>query len=163
MRPPEESVGAAEITEWTDRAGRSFPRLQARGKTFTEAFQVAARGFFELFTDVTQVRPTDEVVIFCESSDSDWLFSDWINTLIYEVRERKMLFSEFRIEVEGINIKGTIRGEAIDPTRHVLRREKIAGAAFDALFAEEREAGVFVSAVLNDEARHPLFLREIWG
>jgi SHS2 domain-containing protein len=153
---------AVEITEWTDRRGRSFPRLQARGKSLTEAFRTAATGFFSLITDVSTIRPTDEVVIFCESSDSDWLFSDWINSLIYEVRTRGMLFSEFHIEVDGINVKGKIRGERIDRHRHPLKRERLSGAAFDELFAREENAAAHVSVVLNDEARHPLPLRALW-
>lgn len=152
----------AQITEWTDRTGRAFPRLEAHGKSLTEAFQNAAHGFFGLFTDVSSIRGTTSVTIFCESSDSDWLFSDWLNTLIYEVRERGMLFSEFHIEVDGINVKGVIRGEPIDPSRHPLRREFLGGAAFDELFAVEHETGAKVSAVLNDEKRHPLPLRELW-
>jgi len=153
---------AVEITEWTDRAGRRFPRLQARGKSLTEAFRHAAHGFFGMITDVATIRPLEEVVIFCESSDSDWLFSDWLNTLVYEVRERGMLFSEFHVEVDGINVKGKIRGERIDPKRHPLKREAISGAAFDELFAIEHGEDAHVSAVLNDEARHPLPLRELW-
>jgi SHS2 domain-containing protein len=152
-----------QITEWSDSQGQVFPRLEARGKTLTEAFQAAARGFFGLFTDLATVRATREITIFCESSDSDWLFSDWINTLIYEVREQKMLFSEFEIVVDGINVKGIIRGESIDPSRHPLRLEKISGAAFDLLFASEGDGTAHVSAVLNDEARHPLPLRKLWS
>ncbi|MBS1962553.1 MAG: archease [Bdellovibrionales bacterium] len=156
------SLMAVQITEWTDRTGRAFPRLEARGNSLTEAFRRAAVGFYGLITDVAQVRPSSEVTIFCESSDSDWLFSDWINTLLYETRERGMLFSEFHVEVDGINVKGVIRGEAIDPLRHPLRREWLAGAAFELLYAEEGPDGARVSAVLNDEARHPLPLRELW-
>jgi SHS2 domain-containing protein len=152
------------MTEWKDRAGNTHPRLEAEGKDLTEAFRAAAREFFSSFTDLSTVRSSESVVVFCESSDSDWLFSDWINTLIYETRERRMLFSEFRIEVDGINVKGEIRGERIDPARHPRTRDRVAGAAFDELYAHEAEAGrpARVSAVLNDSARHPLPLRELW-
>jgi SHS2 domain-containing protein len=150
------------MTEWKDRSGEMHPRLEAEGRDLTEAFQHAARGFFDLFTDREKVHPIERVVIYCESSDSDWLFSDWLNTLLYEVRERRMLFSEFRVEVDGINVKGEIWGEAIDPKRHPLKREHLAGAAFDELFALEEGGRARVSAVLNDHARHPLPLRELW-
>ncbi len=155
-----------KITEWTDPQGKTFPHLEASGKDLTEAFQEAARGFFSLFTDLSTVARKDSVVIFCESSDSDWLFSDWINTLIYEVRERGMLFSEFNIYVEGINVKGEIVGEAIDPARHVRKVDFISGAAFTQLSAEEADLKIGtparVSVVLNDTARHPLPVRELW-
>jgi SHS2 domain-containing protein len=153
---------AVQITDWIDRHGRVSPRLEARGKSLTEAFREAARGFFGLITDVATIRPSQEIAIFCESSDSDFLFADWINTLIYEIREHGMIFCEFDVEVEGINIKGKIRGEKIDRERHGLLRPSLAGAAFDALFAEEGPEGARVSAVLNDEARHPLPLAELW-
>lgn len=152
----------ASMTEWKDRAGVSHPRLEAEAANLTEAFREAAGAFFDYFTDRSKVEARTRVVIFCESSDSDWLFSDWINTLIYEIRERGMLFSEFRITVDGINVKGEILGEAIDPSRHVLKRDRMAGAAFDELFAIEEKGRGRVSAVLNDHERHPLPLREIW-
>lgn len=156
-----------KITEWKDPQGNVFPRLEASGRDLTEAFEEAARGFFSLFTDLSTVRTTEKVTIFCESSDSDWLFSDWINTLIYEIRERGMLFSEFKIHVEGINVKGEIRGERIDPKRHPRRLDFISGAAFELLSAEEADrktgAPARVSVVLNDRARHPLPLLQLWG
>jgi SHS2 domain-containing protein len=152
-----------EITEWQDRSGVLQPRLKASGANMTDAFRAAAGGFFNLFTDVSTIRPTIEVKIFCESSDSDWLFSDWINTLVFETREKRMIFSEFHIEVEGIGIRGSIRGELIDKARHPLKLEKISGAAFDGLYAQESSSGAEVSAVLNDHIRHPLPLKELWG
>lgn len=155
-----------KITEWSDTAGNLFPKLEASGKDLTAAFTAAAHGFYGLFTDVAQVRPTEKVVIFCESSDSDWLFSDWINTLLYETRERGMLFSEFHVEVHGINVKGYILGEKIDPKRHLLKRDFIAGAAFESLSAVEEDVKrgepARVSVVLNDLRQHPLPLKELW-
>lgn len=157
---------SVKITEWKDSSGAIFPRIQAEGKDLTAAFVAAAEGFFDLFTDRSEIAPKERVVIFCESSDSDWLFSDWLNTLLYEIRERGMLFSDFRIEVEGINVKGEVWGEKIDPTRHPLRREVLSGAAFAELYAVEADEknGVpaSVSAVLNDVKRHPLPLRKLW-
>jgi tRNA nucleotidyltransferase (CCA-adding enzyme) len=128
----------------------------------TEAFGRAAVGLMGLITDPETIRPTDEIPIHCESSDSDWLFSDWINSLVYEIRERRMVFSEFEIEVDGINVRGTLRGEKIDPVRHPRRRDVLSGAAFDELFAIEEDGIARVSAVLNDHDRHPLPIAEIW-
>jgi SHS2 domain-containing protein len=150
------------MTEWNDRWGKVHPRIEAEGADLTEAFREAARGFFDFFTDSAAILPRERVVIFCESSDSDWLFSDWLNTLLYETRERRMLFSDFRVQIDGINVKGEIWGEAIDPQRHPLKRERLAGAAFDELFAIEEGGRARVSAVLNDWVRHPLPLRELW-
>ncbi len=158
---------AVKISEWKDSEGKVFPHLEASGADFNEAFVEAAQGFFSLFTDLSTVRAHDRVEIFCESSDSDWLFSDWINTLIYEIRERRMLFSEFKIHVEGINVKGEIIGEKIDPKRHPLKIDFLGGAAFNRLSAEEVSLGVGksarVSVVLDDIKRHPLPLKELWG
>jgi SHS2 domain-containing protein len=150
------------MTEWNDRSGKAHPRIEAEGANLTEAFREAARGFFGFFTDPGAIRPLERVVIYCESSDSDWLFSDWLNTLLYETRERRMVFSDFRVHVDGINVKGEIWGEPIDPARHPLKHDRVAGAAFDELFAIEEGGRARVSAVLNDWARHPLPLRELW-
>lgn len=155
-----------KITEWSDAAGNRFPKLEASGKDLTEAFQQAARGFYSLFTDLAQVRPLQKVAILCESSDTDWLFSDWINTLLYETRERGMLFSEFHVEVDGINVEGYVLGEKIDANRHLLKRDFIAGAAFESLSAVEEDVKrgepARVGVVLNDLRQHPLPLKELW-
>jgi len=78
-----------------------------------------------------------------------------------------MLFSEFNVHVEGINVKGEIRGERIDPKRHRRLVDFISGAAFTELSAEEADlkAGTpaRVCVVLNDSARHPLPLLRLWG
>src|SRR5690606_20285840 len=82
-----------------DHGGTGWSRLEAHGPSLSEAFRQAALGFFSELTDLTTVRPEREVEIFCESADLDLLFSDWINTLIYEIRETGMLFSRFEIDV----------------------------------------------------------------
>lgn len=156
-----------DIKEWTSASGRVYPKISAEGTDLTTAFSEAARQFFGIFTEVSSIRPTQSVRINCESSDTDFLFADWLNTLIYESRERGMIFSEFEIQVDGIQVRGVMKGEKIDSARHPLKREFLGGAGFKELATDEGNPALGkparVSVVLNDDRRHPLPLRELWS
>lgn len=143
-----------QVRDWTDPKGNVWPLIEAKAGSLSEAFGLAAQGFFTLITRPETVRPEVEVEIFCESADLDLLFSDWINTLIYETREKRMLFSRFEIEVEGINVKGKIYGERFDPERHPLLRDSIQGIAFNELLTYEGPEEVIVRGVMDDTPRH---------
>lgn len=138
------------------------PYLEAKGKNLSEAFANAAYQFFDLITDASSIEAKESIPIFCESADLDLLFSDWVNSLIWEIRDKKMLFSRFEIQVEGINVKGKIWGEKINPQKHALKRSQIQGIAFDRLHCLEDQQGVRVGGVLNDFERHGLNLKTLW-
>lgn len=144
-----------------DHGGTGWSRLEAHGPSLSEAFRQAALGFFSELTDLTTVRPEREVEIFCESADLDLLFSDWINTLIYEIRETGMLFSRFEIDVEGIHVKGKIYGEPLDSARHPIRRSRAVGIAFTDLGTFEEEGGFRVQGVMDDYPRHHVELKSV--
>lgn len=131
--------------------------LQAEGRTLSGAFIRAAERFAALVYDPTTVEPRESVEIFCESADLELLYADWINTLIYEIHHRGMLFSRFEVHVEGINIRGRILGERRDPSRHRILRAETRGIAFTELEVWEERGHVFVRAVLDDD-RHVLRL-----
>ena len=151
----------------SDSKNTEFPYIECKGTNLNDAFQKAALELMGLITDVTQIEQKQPVTIFCESADLDLLFSDWINTLLWELNDKKMLFSRFDIHVEGINVKGKIWGEPIDPHKHELKRQNIQGIAFDRLSCEEiNENGVMrvrVSGVLNDVDRHGYHLEPLWS
>jgi tRNA nucleotidyltransferase (CCA-adding enzyme) len=102
------------------------------GDTLPEAFEQAALAMTAVITDVARIRPNTTIEIRCSDADTDTLFYDWLNALIYEMATRKMLFSEFRVAIEHNALTARVAGEAIDIDRHQPSVE-IKGATFTEL------------------------------
>lgn len=155
------------ISKFIDKNGKSWPRIETHAETLTAAFVEAARGLRELIVPATvTVDESESVTVFCESSDLEFLLADWINTLIYEMNVREMVFSRFDVEVEGIHVRGKVYGERWESVKKKMTEkefEPIQGVAFDALQVQENESGWETSLVLNDRARHPFLLRSFVG
>ncbi len=58
------------------------------------------------------------VAIECEAEDDEVLLVDWLNTLVFEMATRLMLFSQFTVHIEDGRLQGQAVGEAVDVARH---------------------------------------------
>lgn len=70
-----------------------------------------------------KVEPREAVQIRCQADENDLLFIDWINSLIYEIDIRKMLFSRFEVRLDGLHLSADAWGEPTDPDKHELAVE----------------------------------------
>ena len=102
------------------------------GATEAEAFEQAAIGMTAVITDPATVQPREAVAIECEAPDDELLFAEWLNSLIYEMATRKMLFSRFAVRLDGTRLSAQAWGERTDITRHRPAVE-IKGATYTAL------------------------------
>jgi SHS2 domain-containing protein len=76
--------------------------------------------------------------------DLELLFVDWLNTIIYEMAVRKMLFARFALTIERSRLQATLWGEPVDVARHAPACEP-KGATYTALRVA-REGGSLWSA-----------------
>jgi len=76
------------------------------------------------------------------------LFVDWLNTIIYEMAVRRMLFARFAVTIEGTRLKATLWGEPVDVARHAPACEP-KGATYTALRVS-REDGAWSAACVVD-------------
>jgi SHS2 domain-containing protein len=88
------------------------------GETPGAAFEQAALALTAAICDPARVHPTTTMTVRCQAEDLDFLFLDWINSLVFEMATRRMLFSRFSVRIEGDRLTGEIGGEAIDIARH---------------------------------------------
>ncbi len=65
-------------------------------------------------------------------ADLELLFVDWLNTIIYEIAVRRMLFARFDVRIEGTGLAATLWGEPVDVARHAPACES-KGATYTAL------------------------------
>ena len=117
------------------------------GSTEAEAFEQAALAMTAVVTDVGAIAAREVVAIECESPDRELLFADWLNSLIYEMSTRKMLFGRFSVRLEGTRLHAQAWGERVDRARHHPAVE-IKGATYTTLrVARERDQWVAQTVV----------------
>jgi tRNA nucleotidyltransferase (CCA-adding enzyme) len=102
------------------------------GATKAQAFEQAALAMTAVVTDPQSIEPRQPIEVECEASDDELLLADWLNSLIYEMSARRMLFSRFSVELDGRHLHGRAWGEPVDPARHHPAVE-IKGATYTAL------------------------------
>ena len=106
--------------------------VSGRGATLSTAFAQAALALTAVITDLENVMPQTAIELDCEATDTELLFVDWLNALIYEMANRHMLFSRFEVDIAGNHLHARVWGEAIDRQRHQPTVE-IKGATYTAL------------------------------
>lgn len=118
------------------------------GKTLAEAFEQAALAMTATITDA-QVKPLECVEVQCEAPDIELLFVEWLNTIIYEMATRRMLFGRFSVRIEGMRLKGTLWGEPVDVARHAPVVEP-KGATYTSLRVAQEPNGTWSAACIVD-------------
>ena len=118
------------------------------GATEAEAFEQAALAMTAVVTDPDSVEPREHVSLECEAPDDELLLADWLNSLIYEMATRKMLFGRFAVRIEGTRLTGEAWGERADVARHHPAVE-IKGATYTALRVACEDGGWVTQTVVD--------------
>ena len=118
------------------------------GSTEAQAFEQAALALTAVVTDPPSIEPRDAVTVECEGPDRELLLAEWLNSLVYEMSTRKMLFGRFEVQIDDGRLHARAWGERIDPERHHPAVE-IKGATYTALRVA-RENGEWVAQTVVD-------------
>jgi SHS2 domain-containing protein len=118
------------------------------GATMAEAFEQAALAMTAVVADPATVQPREAVAVECEAPDEELLFADWLNSLVYEMATRKMLFSRFTVRLDGTRLNGQAWGERADVARHHPAVE-IKGATYTALRVARDDSGWVAQTVVD--------------
>lgn len=92
--------------------------LRGYGASKAEAFAQAAVALVALRTDPRFVEASEEIQFDCEAPDDAALLRCWIEALNAQMKARRMLFCDFRLQFEGEHLHAHVWGERVDPTRH---------------------------------------------
>ena len=134
---------------WEHYDHRADIGVRGFGPTLAEAFSQAALAMTSVITDTDKIKPAEAIVIDCDDSDTELLFVDWLNRIVYEMATRKMLFSQFDVKIDGTELHAVIRGEAIDMDRHQPTVE-IKGATYTTLKVEHSADGDWMAQTVVD-------------
>ena len=88
------------------------------GPTRASAFEQAALALTLAVTDPTGISSQHTVEVACEAPDDAFLLLDWLNSLIYEMAVRRLVFGRFAVSIEGHRLHGRAWGEPVDRARH---------------------------------------------
>jgi tRNA nucleotidyltransferase (CCA-adding enzyme) len=123
--------------------------IRGFGSTMEEAFEQAALALTAVITQPDKVEPVEEVQISCREEDSELLFVDWLNSLLYEMAVRKMLFSEFEVHIEQGSLTATVWGQRLDSKRHRPAVE-VKAATYTALKVTQEQDRTWVAQCVVD-------------
>lgn len=118
------------------------------GATRAEAFEQAALAMTAVVADPDSVEPKESVSIECEAVDDELLLTEWLNRIVFEMSTRRMLFSRFSVRLDGLRLRGTAWGEAVDRVRHQPAVE-IKGATFTALHVAPEDGNWMAQTVVD--------------
>lgn len=119
------------------------------GPTKAAAFEQAALALTAVLTDPGRIEPREEVEIRCEAGDDEALLVAWLNAIVTEMALRRMLFSSFRVALQGRRLEGRASGEPVVPQRHQPAVE-VKGATYTELRVRPGAAGGWVAQTVVD-------------
>jgi len=112
--------------------------VRGYGATPDEACEQATLAMMAAILDPATVRLEQTVDFALEAPHLDLLLVDWLNALIYEMAERRMVFGAFHVKIENDRLKGRASGEIVCRERHAPAVE-VKGATYTELaFVEDR-------------------------
>ena len=97
---------------------------RSHGRDLKEAFENQAAGMFAIMADMRGVRPRLSFTVEAAGLDDARLLASFLEELLFLNDTRGVFLRDFRIESLGKGrLKATVRGEEIDPSRHVLKTQ----------------------------------------
>jgi tRNA nucleotidyltransferase (CCA-adding enzyme) len=118
------------------------------GSTLAEAFEQGALAMTALVTDPAAVEARDRVTIECSAPDAELLFAEWLNSIVYEMAVRHMVFGKFVVAIDGTRLTADVWGERIDAQRHHPAVE-VKGATYTALRVANEASQWVVQTVVD--------------
>jgi SHS2 domain-containing protein len=122
--------------------------FKAYGNTLNEAFENAGMAIFNIISDTSNIDSTKSISFELSSEDAVALLYDYLEELLFYHEVEFMLFAEFHVEIdENLNLKATIKGEAIDWNKHE-RKTEIKAITFHRMHVKD-SAPVEVRAIVD--------------
>lgn len=92
------------------------------GPTLADIFIQGALALTGLMTDRRRLRARQTVAVAIEAADQEMLLVDWLNHLLYLHDTQNFLPRVIEIrELSPFRLRAQLRGEPLDPQRHVLK------------------------------------------
>ena len=98
--------------------------IRAEGATLEELFIRMAQGLTELIAEDSELKPAYTRPIQLTAADAESLLLVWLQELLFWFATDRFLPAEYALDtVSPISLRGEVRGERFDLSRHVQGRE----------------------------------------
>ncbi len=98
--------------------------LRVTADTLGALFEDAGRGLFSLIAErPAEIVPRVQKEFALCGGNVEYLLFDWLNELLFTFEHEHLLFSDFRVRIDGERLEATARGEHLDHGRHHLAHE----------------------------------------
>jgi len=118
------------------------------GRTMAEAFENTAIALYSVMVNIPAVEANEKRSVTVSAPDNELLLIEWLNALLSISDIEHMVFSKFKVKMEGESLTGTAWGEKLDQERHEPNIE-IKGATYYMLKVTEAD-GRFVAQCVVD-------------
>ena len=92
--------------------------IRGRGKSITEAFEMAAIALTAIETELSLVCPEIEVDIEIEEEEIELLFFCFLNELVFQMDSKGMIFSKINLDIHEHRLYGRLFGEFLNLKKH---------------------------------------------
>jgi tRNA nucleotidyltransferase (CCA-adding enzyme) len=137
------------VSRWELYSHGADVGIRGFGGKASEAFEAVALALTAAVCDPSRVFPNHRVDIQCEAPELEALLYEWVNSLVYEMATRRMLFSRFNVSVIGDKLTGTLGGESVDVAKHQPAVE-VKGATYTELKVFQNAQGEWVAQCVVD-------------
>src|SRR3990172_9334848 len=104
--------------------------LRIYGSSFKELLENAGLALFDQMADLSRVSSVDTIEVSAQGDTVEELFMAWMRELLYIFHGKGYLLKEFEVkEASKKIVRGTAKGEKIDPGRHLIHGE-VKGATY---------------------------------
>lgn len=97
--------------------------IRARGATFAELLEQLARGLVELIAENSRLEPRQARPIQLSAPDAETLALRWLQEVLFWFSTEGFLPVAYTLDATPTSLRGELRGETFDPSRHVQGRE----------------------------------------
>jgi SHS2 domain-containing protein len=150
MKSGANGAESRELIRWEHFPHGADIGIRGIGQSPGEAFENAALALTAAITDPGRVDAQTGISVECNAPDLELLLVDWLNTLIYEMATRHMLFCKFSVVLRGTQeLTAKVLGEIIDIGRHRPAVE-IKGATYTGLHVGQRDDGLWIAQCVVD-------------
>ncbi len=123
--------------------------IRGIGPSQAQAFEQTALALTAVLTDPSLVLPRRRIAIHCEAAGPEALLVQWLNSLVYEMAVRRMIFGRFEVHLAGSALDAEAWGEQVDVPRHQPAVE-VKGATYTSLFVGRSPNGAWVAQCVVD-------------
>jgi SHS2 domain-containing protein len=122
--------------------------IRGFGRTMAEAFENTAIALYSVMVNIPAVEASEKRSVTVSAPDNELLLIEWLNALLSLSDIEHLVFSKFKVTMEGTSLAGTAWGEKLDQERHEPNVE-IKGATYYMLKVTEAD-GRFVAQCVVD-------------